>query len=146
MAELCWVQRWQTSARRWHQRLVMSRDKVEALPVSSPCAEHSWDTWKCHICTRWQQGAHCCFISHCNKAALISHIERAQKLWFKPEWSVCFGSILHLPSFLCTFKTPFVFYPELMKKLLEISLLTYNIHNFWVAEFYFILQGCFFPL
>lgn len=97
------------------------------------------DTLHLHMETT---GCTCCHSFH--SYAHKEHGSSNSKL----EWSIWFGSILHFPALLHTFKIPFTFLAWTYNKLLQISLLIYNTtalsHNMGVAEVYFILQVIFF--
>lgn len=108
-------------------------EPVHKHPVPSPCAQDSWDTRICYVCTRRQQGAHA--VTHFTHTHIKS-TEVAIKSQNEASGLVPFCIFLHFSILL---KFPLLFQCELMKKLLQISLLTFNTtavsHN-WEVFYY----------
>lgn len=92
-------------------------------------------------------GCTCCFISCCAYGCThFTHMHRkSTEVVVQSQNEVpALVPFCIFPHFSILLKLPLLFYPELMKKLLQISLLTQNIHNFGVAEVLY-SAGFFFP-
>lgn len=92
-------------------------------------------------------GCTCCFISCCAYGCThFTHMHRkSTEVVVQSQNEVpALVPFCIFPHFSILLKLPLLFYPELMKKLLQISLLTQNIHNFGVAEVFY-SAGFFFP-